>query len=249
MIDSSSSTVVVVVVVVVAAAALLWSISYPYPYSYHYSILLFADPVRRRYGEESSNGSDGCYVLFVMRHDPSSNITMLLLVGTITSHYCRWGSGNSIRRCCSSPSKMLLLLLLLLSMSMIMMIPLQYAVIEYLLLLGWLVCHSLFLYMSRSPSPSPSSVSTSHLALISKSFLLLLLIGVSAFHAIVNSYCHFCFWFYIHPYYRCRQSNTTTTTSSSIFFFLLLYPCRRYLHVDDDEYDCRHFFFFTDLSV
>ena len=95
-----------------------------------------------------------CYLLWGMRHDPSSNLTMMLLVGTITSHHCRWGNGksNSIRYCCCSPPKMLLLLLLLLmmmismSMSMIMMILLQYAVIEYLLFLGWLVARSVRYY-------------------------------------------------------------------------------------------------------
>ena len=124
---------IVVVVVVVALSLLLLLLLLLccnlYPYPYHYSILLFAGPVGQWYSTESMNGSDSCYLSWGMRYDPSSNPTMMLLVGTIASHHCRWGSGNSnsnsnsIQCCCYLPPKMLLLLMM---MMMTMMIPLHY---------------------------------------------------------------------------------------------------------------------------
>jgi len=84
MIDSSSSSTVVVLVlvlvlvvavVVAAAAALLWSLSISISISISVSlfILLFVDPVRRRYG---TDGSNWCYLSWGMRHEESSNLTM-----------------------------------------------------------------------------------------------------------------------------------------------------------------------------
>jgi len=75
--SSSSSSIVVGVVLVVV---LLWSISISISLSLSLFDITFADPVRWRYGTESTNGSDRCYLSWKgawgLRHDPKPNLTM-----------------------------------------------------------------------------------------------------------------------------------------------------------------------------